>query len=179
MKRLPHTPVLAFLVAAVLVPAPAAAGGGCHPERVTDAAVDAVRMEAGCFVPMVARVPVGGTLRFDNADPTPHTATGVGGSFGSYDLVDAGAAVTATFDEPGVFPYVCTLHPLMVGTVVVGDGLPSASSAAAPDGGSAARGVDGLGVLSAGALGALAAAVLLVGALRALGRRRSPRPLQS
>jgi hypothetical protein len=30
--------------------------------------------------------------------------------------------VTYTFEEAGVYPYVCTWHPGMVGTVVVGDG---------------------------------------------------------
>jgi hypothetical protein len=42
---------------------------------------------------------------------------------------------TYTFEEAGVYPYVCTWHPGMVGTVVVGDGSGGAigtSTAAGP-----------------------------------------------
>jgi hypothetical protein len=32
-----------------------------------------------------------------------------------------GGSVSYSFDEAGVYPYVCTWHPGMVGAVVVGD----------------------------------------------------------
>ena len=34
-----------------------------------------------------------------------------------------GEKVSYTFSEEGVFPYVCILHPGMIGAIVVGDGI--------------------------------------------------------
>jgi hypothetical protein len=85
--------------------------------------------------------------------------TGARNTFGGYDELFKDATYSKTFEDEGVFPYFCQLHPGMVGVVIVGDGVPGGDEAAltatrAPDGGSS----------SAGTLAAIAAAIGLGGA---------------
>jgi plastocyanin len=53
-----------------------------------------------------------------NHDPAEHTVTGEDGGFDSGTLA-GGVAFEATFDAPGEYRYICTLHPGMKGTVRV------------------------------------------------------------
>jgi len=82
------------------------------------------------YVPNPVEVNVGDTVTWINDDITPHTATsgssssGSTGMFGGTDdapeiIGPDGDAQSFTFDEAGEFEYYCTLHPNMVGTVVV------------------------------------------------------------
>jgi hypothetical protein len=70
------------------------------------------------YSPTTVTVNSGDTVTWTNAGPDePHTATGDGFDTGT---VAVGASGSATFNEPGTFPYTCTLHPdLMNGTVEV------------------------------------------------------------
>lgn len=159
-----------FWIAALLLPlavlpaSPAAAGGGCR--SFTDGTGPAVDAKHNCFAPTVARVDPGDTVTWRNTDGLPHNIVTTAG-FGGDLPVKASSA--HRFTEPGVYPYVCTLHPGMVGAVVVGDGVPLDMELASADttGGQAtpASGVPGGWM---GAAGALALLVLALG----LGRRR-------
>lgn len=53
-------------------------------------------------------------------DPVPHLVLGANGRWGSFEQFGEGGAVTYRFPAPGVYPYVCSLHPGMTGAVVVG-----------------------------------------------------------
>ena len=124
--RRPAVLVLLFaLVAVVGVLAagavPASAGGGCHGRALTDTATTEVQAAGNCFAPTVARVGVGEQVRWLNADGMGHTVTGAAGSFDGGDF-GPGDQATWTFNEPGVYPYSCLLHPGMIGAVVVGGG---------------------------------------------------------
>lgn len=129
-----------FLSAAMVVLATGAffgardvsAGGGCHSATMTDAAGVSVDLTNRCFEPTVIRVQPRDTVTWTNQDADPHTVTGVAQSWGTYDELVPGESVSYEFDQTGVFPYFCLLHPSMVGAVVVGDG--SASAATAGDG---------------------------------------------
>ena len=70
------------------------------------------------FSPMTVSVPVGGQVTWTNGDDIPHTVRAVDGSFHSKAL-DSGDAFTATFSKPGVYAYFCSVHPKMVGKVIV------------------------------------------------------------
>lgn len=110
----------------------ALAGGGCHDEVMSDATGVAVDLKGSCFWPTVVRVQAGGTVTWTNRDAgILHTVTGVAQSWGTYDEVAQGESVAYQFDNSGVFPYFCLLHPSMIGAVVVGDGSASAAAAGA------------------------------------------------
>jgi plastocyanin len=73
-------------------------------------------MEAVAFEPGALTVKVGDAVVWVNRDPFPHNATAK--AFDSKDIA-SGAAWTYTAKTPGNFPYVCTLHPTMKGTLRV------------------------------------------------------------
>jgi plastocyanin len=102
------------------LPARASGGGGCG-QPVTDASGTRVRIESFCFGPTVLRTVPGGTVTFRNGDTVPHTILGANGAWGSFDTLRRGQEVSYRFVRSGVYPYVCTYHPGMVGVVVVGD----------------------------------------------------------
>ncbi len=70
------------------------------------------------FAPMQVTVPVGATVTWTNNDDIPHTVRAVDGSFHSPAL-DSDERYSFTFTKPGVYSYFCSLHPKMVGKVVV------------------------------------------------------------
>jgi plastocyanin len=70
------------------------------------------------YAPNPITISVGGTATWTNSDSTPHTSTGNDGSWNS-GAIAPGASFSRTFAAAGSFPYHCTIHPGMVGTVVV------------------------------------------------------------
>jgi plastocyanin len=70
------------------------------------------------FHPMAVTVPVGATVTWKNLDGEPHTVTSTDGSFRSAAL-DENDAFSFRFAKPGVYKYLCTIHPRMVATVIV------------------------------------------------------------
>jgi plastocyanin len=64
----------------------------------------------------------GDTVTWINNDSSPHTVTSSSNdgsiTFDS-DVLRRGETFSFTFDKEGQYPYLCTLHPSMVGTVVV------------------------------------------------------------
>lgn len=123
------------LVALALVPgvAGASGGGGCGGP-VTDGAGTTVEIEDFCFGPTILRVAPGESVTFVNLDRSPHTVLGANATWGGYDALKRGHEATYAFDEAGVFPYVCTWHPGMVGAIVVGDGAGGAIETSTADG---------------------------------------------
>ncbi|MEX2405803.1 MAG: plastocyanin/azurin family copper-binding protein [Actinomycetota bacterium] len=126
---------LVALVALALVPgvAGASGGGGCGGP-VTDGAGTTVEIEDFCFGPTILRVAPGESVTFVNLDQSPHTVLGANATWGGYDALKKGHEATYTFAEAGVFPYVCTWHPGMVGAIVVGDGAGGAIETNTADG---------------------------------------------
>jgi plastocyanin len=70
------------------------------------------------YSPNPITVPVGTTVSWLNNDSTTHTAVANGGAFTSPNL-DPGRRFNFTFTTAGSFPYRCTIHPNMVGTITV------------------------------------------------------------
>ncbi|MGA9162752.1 MAG: cupredoxin domain-containing protein [Actinomycetota bacterium] len=121
MARRTGTLISAALLLLVIAPAaPAAAGGGCHA-GVTQGEGATVELAEACFTPTTLQIEPGGAVTFVNTDPMVHN---VGGNlWGHFEDLDPGDAFTATFEQPGIYPYACTYHPGMTGAIVVGDGL--------------------------------------------------------
>ena len=96
-------------------PLAAAKGGGAAKARGGHVAAT---IEAFAFEPARIEASVGQTVTWTNRDPAEHTVTHEGGAFDSGSMA-ADATFTRTFDSPGEFRYICTLHPGMKGVVVV------------------------------------------------------------
>ncbi|HYO61143.1 MAG TPA: plastocyanin/azurin family copper-binding protein [Actinomycetota bacterium] len=125
MSRRAALLVVLAVSAMVSLPSGATAGGYCTPDDDLDMTSSAKRSVTigGCaFVDTVTYVEPGDAVRWVNEDVFPHTVTGAAMSWGDEKLLDRGDDVSYSFDEAGVYPYYCALHPTMVGAVVVGDG---------------------------------------------------------
>lgn len=62
------------------------------------------------YSPDPVRVRVGTPVAWTNRDSAPHTVTGSDGSWGS-EMMAQGDTFVMTFDKPGVYLYICELHP--------------------------------------------------------------------
>lgn len=79
-----------------------------------------VRIDNFTFSPAVVSVAPGTTVTWINGDDIPHTVVSPSGQFRSKTL-DTEDRFTFTFQARGEYPYFCSLHPHMTGTVVVRD----------------------------------------------------------
>ena len=78
----------------------------------------AQNLGTSAFNPNPIMVSVGATVTWTNSDTIAHTATSNTGAFDS-GLIGAGGQFSFTFQSAGTFPYHCTIHPGMMGSVVV------------------------------------------------------------
>jgi len=72
------------------------------------------------FAPAILSVAPGTKVTWANSDEEPHTVTSAdaGATFKSAAL-DTNDKFSFTFDKPGTYKYFCSIHPHMVGTIVV------------------------------------------------------------
>ena len=77
---------------------------------VPEGAVEVV-ISAFTYQPEPVRVQVGEPVVWTNRDGgVPHTVTATDGGWDS-KIMEWGDTFSTTFDEPGVYVYICTLHP--------------------------------------------------------------------
>ena len=79
---------------------------------------DQVSIDNFGFAPATLTVKAGSTVTWTNHDEEPHTVAATDGSFHSPGM-GTGATFSHTFPTAGKFDYVCSIHPMMHGTVVV------------------------------------------------------------
>ena len=77
-----------------------------------------VVMESFAFAPAELTVPVGATVTWTNRQGTRHDVVATDGTFAS-PLFGEDETFSFTFDTPGQYPYVCSIHPGMEGTITV------------------------------------------------------------
>ncbi|SES42992.1 cupredoxin domain-containing protein [Actinokineospora terrae] len=107
------------LIAAALVLALTGCGTDSASTPSAPATGDAtVEIKNFTFTPQQLTVVVGTTVTWKFTDTAKHNVTASGKSFASDDLSD-GATFTHTFDKPGEYPYICSLHQYMTGTITV------------------------------------------------------------
>jgi|SRR5579863_1436374 len=70
------------------------------------------------FQPTTITVRTGDTVVWTNTDGEPHTVVSDSGLFRSGAL-DTSDTFSFKFDKPGTYRFVCSIHPQMVGTIVV------------------------------------------------------------
>lgn len=72
------------------------------------------------FIPATLNIQIGQTVVWTNQDDRDHTVTAADESFNSGNL-RPGASFSFTFTKAGTFPYSCSYHPRMKGTVNVSE----------------------------------------------------------
>ena len=77
-----------------------------------------VKIDNFSFGPQSISVPAGTKVTWKNRDDIPHTVVSTEGVFKSR-VLDTDETFSFTFDKPGTYPYFCSVHPKMTGTVVV------------------------------------------------------------
>lgn len=77
-----------------------------------------VKIDNFTFGPSALTVTVGATVTWINQDDIPHTVVATDQSFKS-KVMDTDDRFSFTFTRPGEFAYFCSLHPHMVGKVIV------------------------------------------------------------
>jgi plastocyanin len=75
-------------------------------------------MKSFMFEPTTLTVAAGSSVTWINQDGEPHTVTSDAGLFRSGAL-DTNESFSFKFERPGTYHYVCSIHPRMIGTVVV------------------------------------------------------------
>ena len=70
------------------------------------------------FVPMSLTVEAGSTVTWMNLDDEPHTVASDTGMFRSAAM-DTNETFNFRFDKPGTYHFTCSIHPKMVGTIIV------------------------------------------------------------
>jgi plastocyanin len=117
--------VLAAVAAVLAMPAQAAA----------DQRVIAAPFSSGYVDPDVTIAP-GEKLTFFNPDVNPHDVTSAEPGLFASETVGTGSEVPVTGADalaPGSYPFICSIHPYMKGTLTVGSGGPGGGGGSGQD----------------------------------------------
>ena len=114
MRFFPSKPALVAVALAVLTTVSLAAASASRAAP-GDSLVTVKNFD---FHPMAITIPVGATVTWKNLDGEPHTVTSTDGSFLS-EALDEDDSFSFKFTKPGVYKYLCTIHPRMVASVTV------------------------------------------------------------
>jgi plastocyanin len=98
----------------------AAAGVAAAMMAFAAGAADTIKISASNFMfsPATMTVSAGATVTWTNLDEEPHTVVSDAGLFRS-GAIDTHESFSFKFDKPGTYHYTCSIHPRMVGTIVV------------------------------------------------------------
>jgi plastocyanin len=93
----------------------AASPGSANPAEPASAEV---KVDNFSFGPATLTVAVGTTVTWTNRDDIPHTIVSTDKVFKS-KVLDTDEKFSFTFSKAGTYPYFCSIHPKMTGSVVV------------------------------------------------------------
>ncbi len=120
-----RTRVCSAVLVAAMAMGIAGVGGGpgkfavsAQQKAATTPATMEVKIDNFSFGPTTLTVAVGTTVTWVNHDDIPHTVVSTEGVFKS-KVLDTDEKFSFTFTKAGSFPYFCSIHPKMTGTVVV------------------------------------------------------------
>jgi plastocyanin len=89
------------------------------PKRVVASEPYEIGIDNFQFAPAALSVAKGTRVTWINDDDVPHVIASAKGQFASSPLLDTHQKFSYTFDKVGTYPYYCSLHPKMQGTVTV------------------------------------------------------------
>jgi plastocyanin len=82
------------------------------------AAPNSIQVKDFMFTPTTLTVNAGEQVTWVNKDGEPHTVVSDSGLFRS-GAMDTDESFSFKFDKPGTYHFTCSIHPRMVGTIVV------------------------------------------------------------
>jgi len=82
------------------------------------AAPNSIEVKDFMFTPTTLTVNAGEEVSWVNKDDEPHTVVSDTGVFRSSAL-DTDEKFSFKFDKPGTYHFTCSIHPRMVGTIIV------------------------------------------------------------
>jgi plastocyanin len=115
-----HIPLLlsGMGVAGMLAAAIPAIGAGGVASVAAATRTTTVEIANFAFAPKDLTITAGTTVTWKNADDSPHRIADINGAYASAAL-DTEDSFSHTFATPGVYNYICSIHPYMRGTIVV------------------------------------------------------------
>jgi plastocyanin len=100
-------------------PSAAASAAGAACAEASGNGTVAVSVKDFSFEPSTINAKVGDTITFSNTGNAPHNATlDTGGC--ATPTISPGKSDGLTFTAPGSYPFHCSIHPQMKGTITVG-----------------------------------------------------------
>jgi plastocyanin len=88
------------------------------PSLADTAGATAIVIKDFVFNPTPLTIKAGSTVVWTNRDGEPHNVVSDTGMFKSGGM-DTNESFSFKFDKPGTYHFTCSIHPRMVGTVVV------------------------------------------------------------
>ena len=107
--------LLATVMVAMLL---LSAGSPGSSANTAEPASAEVKVDNFSFGPATLTVAVGTTVTWTNRDDIPHTIVSTDKVFKS-KVLDTDEKFSFTFSKAGTYPYFCSIHPKMTGSVVV------------------------------------------------------------
>lgn len=80
---------------------------------------DTIMIDKFAYQPVVLTVSPGATITVVNEDPVAHTVTAKGKSFDTGSIAGGERGQFTAPSKPGTYPYICTFHEYMSGTLIV------------------------------------------------------------
>ena len=78
-----------------------------------------VKVDNFSFAPATLTIPVGAKVTWTNKDDVPHTVVSTNNAFTHSPALDTDESFSYTFTKSGTYEYYCSVHPKMVGKIVV------------------------------------------------------------
>jgi plastocyanin len=112
---------LPLAAAAALVFAASAQADDATPAtQIAATQPSAITIRDFAFAPTTLTIAAGTKVTWSNSDEEPHTVMSAdGGATFKSPALDTDDKFAFTFDKPGTYKYFCSIHPHMVGTIVV------------------------------------------------------------
>jgi plastocyanin len=104
-----------MIVVALLSAGSGAVKANTQPQAPAQSAE--IKIDNFSFAPGTFTVAVGTTVTWINHDDIPHTVVSTDGVFKS-KVMDTDEKFSYTFTKAGTYPYFCSIHPKMTGTIV-------------------------------------------------------------
>lgn len=95
---------------------------GKHSLAVVDSSLERpyqVNIGNFSFSPATLTVPAGARVTWTNKDDVPHTIVSTNNAFPNSPALDTEESFSHAFAKAGAYDYFCSVHPKMVGKVVV------------------------------------------------------------